>query len=112
MRGLTIINLILTVLLSTTNPTYEQEFGYYSETMVVVNVDYETDIVTVMDFDGTLWEYEECEDWYEGDLVSMIMCDNGTDASYDDIIIDLKYEGWVTSWGWDGDKPLVVFDYE
>ena len=67
----------------------------YALTTVVVNVDYNNDVVTVEDFNGFLWEFEGCEDWYEGDCCAMVMDDMGTDLIFDDEILSTRYNAWI-----------------
>ena len=67
----------------------------YALTTIVVNVDYDNDIVTVEDFNGFLWEFEGCEDWYEGDCCSMVMDNMGTDLIFDDVILNTHYNAWI-----------------
>lgn len=38
---------------------------------VVVNLDYEKDLVTIKDAEGHLWQFAECEDWLVGDYVKI-----------------------------------------
>ena len=74
----------------------------YADTFVVCEVDYDTDTVWLMDFNGRLISFEGCEDWFAGDLCSVLMDD--------DTIISYQYSGWVSGeWGWDGNAPLCVF---
>lgn len=78
---------------------YKNQLGmdtFYPQTGIVKNVDYENDIVTFEVFNGNLWEFKGCYDWYEGDIVSAIMFNNLTKSSvYDDKIISVKYSGYV-----------------
>ena len=78
---------------------YKNQLGMdtiYPQTGIVTNVDYENDIVTFKVFNGNLWEFSGCEDWYEGDIVSAIMFNNLTKKSvYDDKILSVKYSGYV-----------------
>lgn len=71
----------------------------YPETAKVVEVDYNTDTVTVETFTGFLFAFEGCEDWMIGDCASLIMEDNGTELVYDDEIIMAQYGGWeLVNW--------------
>lgn len=71
-------------------------FNLYPQTFVVGGVDYDTDIVTIVDSNNNEFEFFGCEDWQEGDIVSAIMNDNGTPNDItDDIIVKTKYSGWV-----------------
>lgn len=70
--------------------------GIYSTTTMVTNVDYDTDIVTIQTFSGIEYQFEGCEDWYEGDICTVTMYDNGTpDTIYDDEILQTRYSGWI-----------------
>ena len=52
--------------------------------------------VTTRDFNGNLWTFtDNSEDWYKGDICSLIMHDNYTDIIYDDTIIKAQYSGFV-----------------
>lgn len=111
MLGLTVGMMItLAVLNGATCP--ESDMAFYSDTMAIVEVDLEENTVTAVDFNGNEWGWNGVEDWVEGDLVSVTMCNNGTyDTIYDDIIIDTRYSGWVDgNFGyWDG-EVIVSFN--
>ena len=79
--------IILSLLL--TSPKTET---YYPMAGVVVDVNYDTDIVTI-DSHSNLWEFKGTEDWCPGDIAACIMSDNGTRTIYDDIIVDVRYQG-------------------
>lgn len=52
--------------------------------------------ITTKDFNGNLWTFiDNSEDWYKGDICSLIMHDNYTDIIYDDTIIKAQYSGFV-----------------
>ena len=52
--------------------------------------------ITAKDFNGNLWTFtDNTEDWYKGDICSLIMHDNYTDIIYDDTIIKAQYSGFV-----------------
>ena len=71
----------------------------YPETAKVVEVNYDTDTVTVETFTGFLFSFYGCEDWTVGDCASLIMEDNGTELVYDDEIIMAQYGGWeLVNW--------------
>lgn len=68
--------------------------GLYPETAIIVGMDYDADLVTVCDVAGNLWQFYGCEDYYEGDLVRMLMYDGGTpNTIYDDEIVLVWYAG-------------------
>ena len=69
--------------------------NYYAMTTVVIQVDYENDIVTCKDFVGNSWAFNGCEDWISGDIASMIMDTKGTQEISDDEIVSVRYNGWI-----------------
>lgn len=86
------------------------ECNFYADTFVVCEVNYDDDIVTLMDFNGLTWTFEGCEDWFAGDICSVLMDPNGTDIITDDIIVAYSYSGWVEGpWGWNDGRPLMIF---
>ena len=62
---------------------------------IVIEVNHAEDYIAIEDFTGNVWEWEGAEDWHEGDIAAMIMHDNNTKIIYDDIIMDIAYNGWV-----------------
>ena len=70
--------------------------SFYARTAVIVDFDFEEDIVVVKDGAGLLWEFYGIEDYCIGDFVSMLMWDVGTpDTIFDDEIIDVVYAGFT-----------------
>lgn len=68
----------------------------YPATAIVTQVDYETDIVTVQKATGFTYEFEGVEDLQVGDVMSLLMFNNGTgDTIVDDIVISARYSGFV-----------------
>lgn len=67
----------------------------YPASMIVIEVDYDKDLVTVADFEGRMYSFYGCEDWLVNDICALIMNNNGTKSVYDDIIIEARYCGWV-----------------
>lgn len=72
----------------------------YAQTTVVVEVNYDEDVVYCQDFNGNVWTFEGCEDWIEGDIASMVMYNSGTEIIYDDEILSVWYSGWFDGWKW------------
>ena len=72
--------------------------GFYGLTTIVFNVSYSTDIVTVEDFNGNLWQFDGAEDWTEGDICTLIMNSKGTAEIKDDTIISVHYSGYFEGW--------------
>lgn len=68
----------------------------YAKSTIVIDINYDDDLVTVQDFFGNTWQFFGCEDWAKGDICALIMDNNGTsDTIYDDFIINTNYCGWV-----------------
>lgn len=67
----------------------------YPKTAKVVEVNYDEDLVTIETCTGITYTFEGCEDWTEGDGVSLIMEDNGTESILDDSILMAEYTGWT-----------------
>lgn len=65
----------------------------YPKVAKVIDIDYDNNVMTLMDCVGNCWEWEDIEDYEIGDLCGMIMNDNATDQIYDDIIVQIRYCG-------------------
>lgn len=50
----------------------------YSLTAKVTKVNKKKNVVTVQDYSGNKWKFRGCEDYKNGDVVSMLMDSNGT----------------------------------
>lgn len=74
-------------------PTPSRAAELYAKSGVVTFVDRTEDRVCFTDRQGEVWEFESADDWEVDDLVACVMSDNGTDEIYDDIVINVKYEG-------------------
>ena len=69
--------------------------GYYPLTAVVVDLDYNEDVLVLEDGAELVWEFEGIEDFEIGDIVSLLMWDNNTpDSIYDDVILLVYYSGF------------------
>lgn len=68
--------------------------GIYPETAVVWALEEETDTVWVCTATGFMYGFHGIEDYFEGDLVSLIMYDNGTEYVMDDEILSACYSGF------------------
>lgn len=74
-------------------PAIEEQ---YPLSTIVCGVDVDNDIVGLEDFNGNVWEIRGVEDYMEGDVVALIMSDNGTPHTIeDDVVISARYCGWV-----------------
>lgn len=97
----TVIDRILFALLVTASvlalifvATPKTETGdYYPRTFVVDSLDYERDMVIVVDTVGYEWEFCGTEDWEVGDLVSAVMYSRGTKTIFDDSFSKIRYAG-------------------
>ena len=74
------------------------EEQYYALVGVVVKLDTHENIVYVKDFNGNIWGFDGCEDWAIGDIAGMVMDTMETENIYDDVIINVTYNGWICSW--------------
>lgn len=68
---------------------------YYSLTTCVVEIDRESNIVTVEDSTGNRWQFCGVEDWEIDDCASLLMWDNGTESILDDEIHGARYNAWT-----------------
>ena len=85
--------------------TPEREVGnYYPRAFVVDELDYEKDIVTVVDAFGMKWKFTECDDWEVGDMVVAIMCNNGTEIITDDYFVEICFAGYI--------DPIPYWSYD
>ena len=74
------------------------EERYYALVGIVVELNTHENVVYVEDFNGNIWCFDECEDWAIVDVVGMVMDTMGTENIYDDIIINVTYNGWICLW--------------
>lgn len=74
-----------------------QETDFYPLTAIITNVD--GNEVTATSINGNLWQFINDEEYYEeGDMVSLLIDDKGTDLVFDDEIIKVHYCGNVAEW--------------
>lgn len=79
---------------------YKFRTQHYELKGVIIEVvapcnDYPEGFVTFQDQNGNLWSFEGAEDWFEYDLLTAEMCDNGTEWIKDDKIVQLTYTGYI-----------------
>ena len=72
---------------------FNQQTEYYAKSGIITLVDRTEDRVCFTDHQRLYWEFESADDWKVNDLVACIMSNNGTENIYDDIVINVKYEG-------------------
>lgn len=88
-----IIPVVLAVL---TASAIEVSSRIYPQTMIVDNIDYESDIVTIATGTGLLYQYDGAEDADVGDLEAVIMFDAGKKGIVtDDMILKVRYAGYT-----------------
>ena len=69
---------------------------FYPLTSLVTEVN--GDLITVTCQNGNIFQFEDDrEDWVKGDICSMIMTDCGTKNVNDDIVVDVRCSGYVSS---------------
>lgn len=69
---------------------------FYPDTYIITQINRSDDIVTMSDAEGNLFEFEGCEDWSKGDVVSAIMYNSQTEEIYDDVVIKVRYAGTLS----------------
>ena len=80
--------LMIAILLTATATAETSEAMYYRFGNVI-DLEYDTDVVTVDDGLGNLWEFYGVDYLFYGDLVVMIMSDHGTpEWIYDDFVLN------------------------
>lgn len=72
----------------------------YAIMTICTDIDYTTDTVTVVDFNGFEWQFNGVEDYDTKDIICLVMNDKGTELIFDDEIVSTKYDGWLGSGGW------------
>ena len=73
--------------------------NFYTRTGLVVDLDYDTDVVTVVDGADLVWQFTGCEDYCIGDLVEMLMQKTGKpDYILDDVIFSTCYAGFYAEY--------------
>ncbi len=83
-----------TVSASETNIAKPGTITMYSKTTICLAVNHQADTVTVADCNGTEWQFNGCQDFEEGDLIALIMNDNGTqNYIWDDTVVTARYSG-------------------
>lgn len=91
---LALIFVILAMQLIACSCYAEPEHSLYPRAVMVDKIKLESDTVVFKDGAGFTWEFEEVEDWAEGDVAAMLMDDNATPENIlDDYVINIWY-GW------------------
>ena len=66
----------------------------YPTTLVITELDYDTNTVYLETSTGIAYCMTGCEDYVIGDLVSVLMFSNNTEYISDDTILSARYSGW------------------
>ena len=66
---------------------------YYPSCGIVTEI--EGDVVIYTEFNGNMFSFLGAEDWEMGDIVAVIMDDNGTQIVTDDEIVSVRYCGYT-----------------
>lgn len=73
--------------------------NFYTRTGLVVDLDYDTDTVTVVDGVDLVWQFTGCEDYCIGDLVEILMQKAGDPENiFDDVIYSTCYAGFYAEY--------------
>ena len=73
--------------------------NFYTRTGLVVDLDYDTDVVTVVDGADLVWQFSGCEDYCVGDLVDILMQKAGNpEHIFDDVIYSTCYAGFYAEY--------------
>lgn len=67
----------------------------YPLTAFVTDIDRAADTVTVGTCTGITYTFKHVEDWEVGDIASLIMFDRLTPYVSDDLILDIRYGGYL-----------------
>ncbi len=77
---------------------HNEKENLYPLTTEVYDISEATDTVTVIDYNGNLWQFKGVEDWNLEDICTCIMDSKGTDLIKDDEIVKVRYNGWFEGW--------------
>lgn len=87
---------LFVVVLGSSKVLAQKENNIYPECLQIVEINQAADIVQGRTCSGLIFSFYGVEDYMLGDLVAVIMDDNGTpDSVLDDIIIDVRYAGYI-----------------
>lgn len=68
----------------------------YPNAGIITELDTENDIVYFTDFSGNIWSFYGIEDLLEGDIIAVIMAEQGKpNYIYDDEVVDVRYIGYA-----------------
>ena len=67
----------------------------YPDCGLIIDIDEERNLVTYQAQNGNIFCFTGIEDFFVGDLVATIMNDSGTPEVKDDIVVSVRYVGWI-----------------
>lgn len=70
----------------------------YPQAFVVSEINYEENTILLIDCNGEGRIWEDIEDYEVGDIIAAIMDDSETETIYDDIIVMIRYAGYMEGW--------------
>lgn len=74
----------------------QKENNIYPECLQIVEINQAADIVQGKTCSGLIFSFYGVEDYMLGDLVAVIMDDNGTpETVLDDVVKDVRYAGYI-----------------
>ena len=87
--------LIFTLMITNKTQAKTNDSKIYHRCMKVIDLNYFTNIVTVEDANGFIFQFVGCEDYFINDLVICTMNNNNTKEIFDDEIIDTVFSGFA-----------------
>lgn len=72
-----------------------RESQEYPDCGLIIGIEEEGDLVTYQTQNGNIFCFTGIEDFFVGDLVATIMNDSGTPEVADDIVVSVRYVGWI-----------------
>lgn len=96
MKKLTSLITIVSIMFGSSGNVYFNTIeDIYPETAIIMKTDLEADLVTVQTLNGNCFQFYGVEDYQAGDIVSMVMDSGSTPEVEDDIILSVKYSGYI-----------------
>ncbi len=71
----------------------------YPQVFVIREINEEVGSLVLEDFNHNIWEwFGDIEDLYIDDIVAATMSDNSTKTIFDDVIVEIRYAGYLGGW--------------
>lgn len=74
------------------HPPTTNASAQYAKSGIVTSVDRKANTVTFTDRSGNEWQFTGAEDWMVGDHLAAVMDDCGTETTFDDRVVSVRYE--------------------